>query len=64
MIVHWRTSSHSGGTNDHQCVELGRLAPGVGIGMRDSKDPDGGHLTLTVAEFAALLDGIKRHSES
>ncbi|MEU8796545.1 DUF397 domain-containing protein [Spirillospora sp. NPDC048819] len=58
MIVHWRKSSHSGGTNDHQCVELGRLAPGIGV--RDSKDPGGGHLSLTVAQFAALVEGIKR----
>jgi hypothetical protein len=56
--VQWRKSSHSGGANDEQCVELGRLSPGIGV--RDSKDPDGGHLTLTVGEFAALLARIKR----
>jgi hypothetical protein len=59
MAVHWRKSSHSGGANDNQCVELGRLAPGAGIGVRDSKNPDGGHLTLTSAEFADLLTQIK-----
>lgn len=58
MIVHWRKSSYSGGISDQQCVELGRLAPGIGV--RDSKDPGGGHLSLTVAQFAALVEGIKR----
>ncbi|TDB84301.1 DUF397 domain-containing protein, partial [Actinomadura sp. 7K534] len=37
--------SCSGSANDDVCVELGRLAPGAGVGVRDSKDPDGGHLT-------------------
>lgn len=58
--MQWRKSTHSGGVNDEHCVELGRLAPGIGIGVRDSKDPDGGHLTLAVGEFAALLTRIKR----
>ncbi len=40
MTIQWRKSSYSGGVNDEQCVELGRLAPGVGV--RDSKDPGGG----------------------
>ncbi len=61
MIVRWRKSSYSGGVDDHQCVELGRLAPEAGIGVRDSKDPDGGHLTLSVAEFADLIEQVKRH---
>lgn len=60
MIVHWRKSTHSGGISDQQCVELGRLVQGVGV--RDSKDPDAGHLRLTPAAFAALLDGIKQRS--
>ena len=58
MIVKWRKSSYTGGANDNQCVELGRLA--LGIGVRDSKDPDGGHVTLTAAQFAALLNHIKQ----
>ncbi|WP_067807653.1 DUF397 domain-containing protein [Actinomadura formosensis] len=61
MIVHWRKSSYSGGISDQQCVELGRLAPGVGIGVRDSKDPDGGHLTLSVVEFASLIKQVKQY---
>ncbi|MBO2458008.1 DUF397 domain-containing protein [Actinomadura violacea] len=43
MTVHWRKSSHSGTATDEVCVELGRLDQGIGV--RDSKDPDGGYLT-------------------
>ncbi|MBO2458009.1 DUF397 domain-containing protein [Actinomadura violacea] len=60
MTVEWRRSSYSGGANDNQCVELGRLAPGAGIGVRDSKDPDGGHLALTSAQFTNLIARIKQ----
>lgn len=60
--VQWRKSSHSGGVNDTQCVELGRLAPGAGVAVRDSKDPDGARLTLTVAAFAGLIKQIKQHT--
>ncbi|GAA1809754.1 DUF397 domain-containing protein [Actinomadura chokoriensis] len=60
MKIQWRKSSHSGGVNDQHCVELGRLVPGVGIGVRDSKDPDAGHLTLSVAQFADLVEQITR----
>ncbi|MFI0405843.1 DUF397 domain-containing protein [Actinomadura sp. 3N508] len=59
MIVHWRKSTHSGGADDEHCVELGRLTPGIGV--RDSMAPDGGHLTLTVTQFAALLEQLKQH---
>ncbi|MEV4670718.1 DUF397 domain-containing protein [Actinomadura sp. NPDC049382] len=59
MAVQWRKSTHSSGVNDEHCVELGRLAPGVG--ERDSKDPDGGHLTLSVAQFAGLIEQVKQH---
>ncbi|MEU9870199.1 DUF397 domain-containing protein [Actinomadura sp. NPDC048021] len=62
MIVRWRKSSYTGGANDNQCVELGRLAPGAGIGVRDSKDPGGGHLTLSSVQFASLIEQIKQDS--
>ncbi|MGW3767104.1 DUF397 domain-containing protein [Actinomadura verrucosospora] len=45
---------------DDVCVELGRLAPGTGIGLRDSRDPDAGHLTLSAAQFAGLIERIKQ----
>ncbi|MGW5410794.1 DUF397 domain-containing protein [Actinomadura geliboluensis] len=61
MAVQWRRSTHSGGVDDKACVELGRLARGAGIGVRDSKDPDGGHLTLSVVQFADLIEQVKQH---
>ncbi|RAY12609.1 DUF397 domain-containing protein [Actinomadura craniellae] len=60
MTVQWRKSSHSGGADDQHCVEVGRLVRGVGV--RDSKNPSGGHLTLTATQFSALLDQIKHTS--
>ncbi|NVI91848.1 DUF397 domain-containing protein [Actinomadura sp. BRA 177] len=60
MTIQWRKSSYSGSANDDVCVELGRLAPGGGVGVRDSKDPGGGHLTLSVAQFASLVERVKR----
>ncbi|MFD0687837.1 DUF397 domain-containing protein [Actinomadura fibrosa] len=57
--MEWRKSSYSGGVNDTQCVELGRLS--VGVGVRDSKAPEGGQLYLTVGEFAGLVRRIKGH---
>ncbi|GAA4232757.1 hypothetical protein GCM10022254_33550 [Actinomadura meridiana] len=59
MPGQWRKSSYSGGTNDHQCVELGRLTSGVGV--RDSMDRDGGHLTLSGAQFRRLVERIKQY---
>ncbi|GAA0224671.1 DUF397 domain-containing protein [Actinomadura nitritigenes] len=61
MIVQWRKSSYTGGVNDNQCVELGRLSSGIGV--RDSKNPDGGHLTLTSAQFTDVINQIKQHTE-
>ncbi|MEV0660845.1 DUF397 domain-containing protein [Actinomadura luteofluorescens] len=64
MTLQWRKSSYSGGVNDEHCVELGRLAPGAGIGVRDSKTPDAGHLTLSPTQFARLIEQIKQGLES
>ncbi|CNG76891.1 Domain of uncharacterised function (DUF397) [Mycobacterium tuberculosis] len=63
MIVQWRKSTHSGGADDEHCVELGRLAPAAGIAVRDSKDPEAGHLTLSVAQFADLIQQVKQYPE-
>ncbi|GAA4372138.1 DUF397 domain-containing protein [Actinomadura verrucosospora] len=62
MNVQWRKSTRSSGVNDEDCVELGRLAAGARIGVRDSKDPDGGHVSMTAAQFAGLIAEIKRRS--
>ncbi|WP_192759590.1 DUF397 domain-containing protein [Actinomadura algeriensis] len=52
-MTHWRKSSHSGAINDEACVEVADLPSGVGV--RDSKAPDGDHLLLSRTIFAGLL---------
>jgi hypothetical protein len=52
----WRKSSHSGG-NGGDCVEVASLSPVVGV--RDSKDPDAGHLSLARDQFAALINTLR-----
>jgi hypothetical protein len=55
----WRKSSHSGGGHDGQadCVETARLTGAVGI--RDSKNPDAGHIEIPAEAFATLLARVK-----
>jgi hypothetical protein len=57
----WRKSSHSG-AQQGDCVEVAAL-PGA-VGLRDSKNPAAGHLTLAAEAFEALLIEIRagRHS--
>lgn len=52
----WRKSSCSGGTGG-QCVELADLDAAIGI--RDSKAPAAGHLTVSRHVLAGLIDRIK-----
>jgi hypothetical protein len=40
------------------CVEAARLSGGQ-IGVRDSKDPRGGILRFTRAEWSAFLSGVR-----
>ncbi|MFI0404425.1 DUF397 domain-containing protein [Actinomadura sp. 3N508] len=49
--VAWRMSSHSGA--DGNCVEVADLD--VSVGVRDSKAPHGGHLTLAPREWATFI---------
>ncbi|MFD0856572.1 DUF397 domain-containing protein [Actinomadura adrarensis] len=58
MTIHWRKSSYSGGANDDVCVELARLQQGIGV--RDSKEPEGDRLTVDPAAFGMLVEEIKR----
>jgi hypothetical protein len=60
MIV-WRKSSHSGTQSESDCVEVAGLPGRAGraIGVRDSKNPTGPILTLTPADFRALLHHVK-----
>ncbi|TDD36878.1 DUF397 domain-containing protein [Actinomadura sp. KC06] len=52
----WRKSSHSGGESG-QCVEVA-LTDAV-IGLRDSKNPEAGHLSMSGAAFAELVAQAK-----
>ncbi|RAY13221.1 DUF397 domain-containing protein [Actinomadura craniellae] len=52
----WRKSTRSG-DNGGDCVELAAL--GGEVGVRDSKAPSAGHLTLARADLAVLIERIK-----
>jgi Domain of unknown function (DUF397) len=52
----WIKSSHSGSQGD--CVEVAAL-PDNGIAVRDSKDPDGGVLRFTSAQWQGFLSAVK-----
>lgn len=53
----WRKSSRSSDTQSADCVELASL--GATVGIRDSKSPDSGHITMEAERFAALVQGVK-----
>jgi hypothetical protein len=53
----WRKSSRSSEGSSGECVEVARLTDVIGV--RDSKSPDAGRLTLETDRFAALLRRIK-----
>lgn len=55
--VTWRKAQRS---NDQggSCVELAGLPEGVGV--RDSKDPDGPHLIFAPTAFRALVADLKQ----
>lgn len=57
-IKNWRKSSHSGsdGTGLYECVELGG-ASGV-VGVRDSKNPNGGMLTMSPGAARRLFGAL------
>ncbi|MBT2206767.1 DUF397 domain-containing protein [Actinomadura sp. NEAU-AAG7] len=59
MII-WRKSSYSGSgaAGGQDCVEVARLAGTVGV--RDSKAPEAGHLSITREAFAVLVARLKR----
>ncbi|MGW5366103.1 DUF397 domain-containing protein [Actinopolymorpha pittospori] len=52
----WRKASYSSGAGSN-CVEVG-VAPGV-VGVRDTKDRDGGTLAVPAPQWSAFLDGVK-----
>ncbi|MBR8642072.1 DUF397 domain-containing protein [Streptomyces tuirus] len=55
--VAWFKSSHSGGEGN-ECVEIANLR--TGVGLRDSKTPDGGTLTVSTGAFAAFIASVAK----
>ena len=53
----WRKSSLSGSGAQSDCVELALLNDGIGI--RDSKNAAGPHLTLSAEAFGRLVRTLK-----
>lgn len=53
----WRKSSYSGGTYGGECVEVAPLATTTGV--RDSKNPQRGHLEASPESWTALLYTLK-----
>ncbi|TDC68483.1 DUF397 domain-containing protein [Actinomadura sp. GC306] len=51
----WRKSSRS--NSEQECVQVAQVPAAIGI--RDSKNPEGGHLTLARTAFADLLNRVK-----
>ena len=57
--AHWRKSSFSGGGN--QCVEVAGLRNGE-VGVRDSKNRNGGILRVNATAWAAFMTSIKKEA--
>ena len=53
----WRKSSFSS-SNGGQCVEVASNLPAI-IVVRDSKNPDGGALVVTAAQWRDFLAGAR-----
>jgi len=58
-MTEWRKSSRSGPLDDTDCVEVARVLGNIGV--RDSKNPRLGHLTLEPGRFSALIRRIKNN---
>jgi Domain of unknown function (DUF397) len=50
----WKKSSYSGSTDN--CVEI---ALGAAVGVRDTKDREGGQLAVGAGQWAALVAAVK-----
>ena len=55
--VRWRKSSRSGNQGD--CVEVADTLPEGGVGVRDSKDPNGPVLTFSPASWSAFTTSLR-----
>ncbi|MET8851317.1 DUF397 domain-containing protein [Amycolatopsis sp. NPDC004625] len=57
-VVAWGKSSYS--TNDSNCVEVSSTSTTVGV--RDTKDREGGHLTIPAPAWIAFVNAAGRTS--
>ncbi|WP_131738874.1 DUF397 domain-containing protein [Actinomadura roseirufa] len=59
-MITWRKSSYSGGggSGGQECVEVAEISRSIGI--RDSRAPEAGCLSLPSASFRDLVAAIKR----
>lgn len=55
----WRKSSRSSDGTSGQCVEVAQLDDA--IGLRHSKDPSSGHLSVSLHSFASLVARAMRN---
>ncbi|HEY3685773.1 MAG TPA: DUF397 domain-containing protein [Streptosporangiaceae bacterium] len=58
MITAWRKSSYSTSDTTHQCVEVG-IGPGT-IGVRDTKTPHHGHLSVPRASWRTFIQHVTK----
>ncbi|MEO3828235.1 DUF397 domain-containing protein [Actinomadura sp. B10D3] len=56
-MTQWRKSKRSGTGAQSDCVEVANLSGNIGV--RDSKDPSGPHITLPAELFRQLAKAIK-----
>ncbi|HET9898254.1 MAG TPA: DUF397 domain-containing protein [Streptosporangiaceae bacterium] len=52
----WRKSSYSGTSGN--CVEVATNLPGL-VAIRDSKDPEGPKLVVSVSEWQSFVAGVQ-----
>ena len=55
----WRKSTRSGGGSGGNCVEVGVPADNAYVAVRDTKDRDGGALSVSPAAWTAFLGTVK-----
>lgn len=54
-LIAWRKSNYSGGTGN--CIEVAGLTEHIGV--RDSKNPEGGHLMFALDTWAAFVAEVR-----
>lgn len=57
--IKWAKSSRSGSGAGNACIEVGTSEPGTPVLVRDTKDRDGGTLSVSPEAFKAFVDSIK-----